>query len=82
MYKRQQQVLGPEDLLILTADHGVDPRAPHTDHTREHAPLLAVFAGDGGRRHDGPLADVGASTLDWLTGRDAPALPGTSFIRA
>jgi phosphopentomutase len=76
------ELLGPEDLLILTADHGVDPRAPHTDHTREHAPLLAVFAGDGGRRHDGPLADVGASTLDWLTGRDAPALPGTSFIRA
>ena len=34
-----------------------DRAAP--DHTREHAPLLARFAGDGGRRHDGPLADVG-----------------------
>ena len=55
--------------------------APHTDHTREYAPLLAVFAGDGGRRHDGPLADVGASTLDWLTGRDAPALPGDELRR-
>jgi phosphopentomutase len=68
------------DLLVLTADHGVDPNAPHTDHTREYAPLLARFAGDGGRRHDGPLADVGASVLKQLTGREAPALPGETFF--
>jgi phosphopentomutase len=72
--------LGDDDLLVLTADHGCDPLAPHTDHTREHAPLLARFTGHGGRRHDGPLADVGASCLRWLTGRDAPVLPGTSFV--
>jgi phosphopentomutase len=71
-------LLGPEDLLVLTADHGVDPNAPHTDHTREYAPLLAAFAGHGGRRHDGPLADVGASVLRWLTRREAP-LPGEPF---
>ena len=70
--------LGEEDLLIVTADHGCDPASPHTDHTREHAPLLARFAGHGGRRHDGPLADVGASMLDWLTQTSAP-LPGRSF---
>ena len=63
----------------MTADHGCDPASPHTDHTREHAPLLARFAGHGGRRHDGPLADVGASVLDWLTATSAP-LPGRSFI--
>jgi phosphopentomutase len=68
------------DMLVLTADHGVDPMTAHTDHTREYAPLLARFTGDGGRRHDGELADVGASVLRWLTGRDAPELPGTSFI--
>ncbi len=73
-------LLGPGDLLVLTADHGVDPTAGHTDHTREHAPLLAVFDGHDGRRHDGPLADVGASVLAWLTGRDAPGMPGTSFV--
>ena len=73
-------MLGPDDLLVLTADHGVDPDAPHTDHTREYAPLLAVFEGHGGRRHDGPLADVGASALRWLTGRDAPDLPGDPFV--
>jgi phosphopentomutase len=72
--------LGEDDLLILTADHGCDPLHPGTDHTREHAPLLALFAGHGGRRHDGPLADVGASVLRWLTGRDAPDLPGAAFV--
>ncbi|MBV8431200.1 MAG: phosphopentomutase [Solirubrobacterales bacterium] len=72
--------LGEEDLLILTADHGCDPAAQHTDHTREHVPVLARFGGHGSRRHDGPLADVGASVLDWLSGRTAPELPGTSFI--
>jgi phosphopentomutase len=77
---RWRALLGPEDLLVLTADHGCDPLHPGTDHTREHAPLLALFAGHGGRRHDGPLADVGASVLRWLAGRDAPELPGTPFV--
>jgi phosphopentomutase len=73
-------LLGGEDLLVLTADHGVDPLAAHTDHTREYAPLLAVFSAHGGRRHDGLLADVGASVMRWLTGREAPDLPGEAFV--
>jgi len=68
-----------EDLIIVTADHGCDPASAHSDHTREYAPLLAAFSGHGGRRHDGLLADVGASVLDWLTGERA-RLPGRSFI--
>ncbi len=71
---------GRDDLLVITADHGCDPDTPHSDHTREYAPLLASFAGHGGRRHDGALSDVGASVLRWLVGRDAPALPGRSFV--
>jgi phosphopentomutase len=74
-------LLRDDDLLVLTADHGVDPDSGHTDHTREYVPLLARFAGSDGSRHDGPLADVGASVLRWLTGRDAPALPGDPFLR-
>lgn len=83
-------LLRDEDLLIVTADHGVDPIHPQTDHTREYAPLLALtgeMAGRvgraaGGARHDGPLADVGATALRWLTGRDVPEMPGESFLAA
>jgi phosphopentomutase len=86
--------LRERDLLIVTADHGVDPAHAGTDHTREYAPLLALSgamaragrgaARDGrrGARHDGPLADVGASALRWLTGRDAEQLPGRAFVAA
>jgi phosphopentomutase len=75
-------LLGPDDLLVVTADHGCDPAAAHSDHTREYAPLLACFDGHGGRRRDGALSDVGASVLRWLTGADAPGLPGTPFVVA
>jgi phosphopentomutase len=74
------RVLSGEDLLILTADHGVDPTAHHTDHTREYAPLLAIWPGSDGHRHDGPLADVGASVLSWIAGRQAPELVGEPFV--
>jgi phosphopentomutase len=33
-------LLGPEDLLVITADHGCDPTTPSTDHSREYVPLL------------------------------------------
>ena len=33
--------LRPDDLAILTADHGCDPTTPSTDHSREYTPLLA-----------------------------------------
>ncbi|MGI8743975.1 MAG: phosphopentomutase [Bryobacteraceae bacterium] len=36
-----EKKLTPEDLLILTADHGCDPTTPSTDHSREYVPLLA-----------------------------------------
>jgi phosphopentomutase len=78
---RWLELLGDDDLLVLTADHGCDLTSPRTDHTREQAPLLARFAGHGGRRHDGVLADVGASVLAWLAaGAGAPELPGRSFL--
>jgi phosphopentomutase len=74
------ELLGRGDLLVLTADHGVDLTASHTDHTREHVPLLAVWEGVEPRRHDGPMSDVGASVLRWLTGADSAKLPGTPFL--
>jgi phosphopentomutase len=87
---RRLKLLRPRDLLIVTADHGVDPAHAGSDHTREYAPLLAVTgqmlrsgasgARWGGARHDGPLADVGATVLRWLTGGDTDQLPGDAFI--
>ncbi len=65
------------DLLVITADHGVDPAHPGWNHTREYVPLLATC---GSGRHDGPMADVGATCLAWLAGRESD-LPGTSFAR-
>lgn len=32
--------LEEDDMLMITADHGNDPTAPGTDHTREYVPLL------------------------------------------
>ena len=40
--------LAPEDLLIVTGDHGNDPSTPSTDHSREYVPLLVT--GDRVRR--------------------------------
>jgi len=33
-------MLGPDDMLMITGDHGCDPTQPGTDHTREMVPLL------------------------------------------
>ncbi len=47
--------LRPGDLLIVTSDHGCDPTTPSTDHSREHAMLLAYVLGRNasGRRPRG-----------------------------
>ena len=38
-----------DDLLIISADHGCDPKTKSTDHSREFVPMLAVGKGAGGR---------------------------------
>jgi phosphopentomutase len=71
------------DLLILTSDHGCDPTTPSTDHSREHALLLAHMPGAPmiGRRHDGDtFADVGATVMRVLTHEHDAALPGTPVL--
>jgi phosphopentomutase len=60
--------LQPDDMLILTADHGCDPTWPGTDHTREYVPVLAygrnIEPGSMGRRES--FADIGQSIAAWL----------------
>jgi phosphopentomutase len=75
--------LRPGDLLILTSDHGCDPTTPSTDHSREHALLLAYASGRnaGGRIHAGEFADVGATVNAWLGGKTPPrGIPGQAII--
>jgi phosphopentomutase len=73
--------LRPDDLLIVTADHGNDPTTPSTDHSREHVPVLVLGAGSrpvplGDRA---TFADLG-QTLAEVFGV-APLAHGTSFCR-
>jgi phosphopentomutase len=76
--------LRPGDLLVLTSDHGCDPTTPGTDHTREHALLLAYAEGKNANGHiheGGEFADVGATVNLWLGGK-APSrgMPGRSIM--
>src|ERR687895_44062 len=75
--------LRPDDLLILTSDHGCDPTTPSTDHSREYALLLAYVEGRNARgaKHDGEFADVGATVNKWLGGRSGVrGLPGSPIL--
>jgi phosphopentomutase len=74
--------LAPNDVLVVTADHGNDPTTPSTDHSREYVPVLlfggAVRAGvDLGTRPT--FADLG-QTLAELFGV-GPLPHGSSFLR-
>lgn len=73
--------LRPADLLLLTNDHGNDPTTPSTDHSREHAFLLAYGPALPGGRDLGvraTFADISATV------REIFALPagehGSSFL--
>lgn len=76
-----QALMGDEDMLVLTADHGCDPCHTGTDHTREHTPLLVWGRGlrpgvNLGTRQT--YADISATVLDFF-GMDKK-LKGTSFL--
>jgi phosphopentomutase len=76
--------LRKDDLLILTSDHGCDPTTDSTDHSREHALLLAYVHGrnaDGRLHEEGEFADVGATVNAWLGGkRAAKSIPGRPIL--
>ena len=75
--------LGPEDLVMITADHGCDPAyTATTDHTREYVPLVVlgqkVKPVNLGTR--GSFADIAATVAELLA---VPLeTPGTSFAPA
>jgi phosphopentomutase len=75
------QRLRPDDLLVVTADHGNDPTTPSTDHSREYVPLLALGAGVAAGRDLGTrptFADLGQTVADNFG--VGPLARGTSFL--
>ena len=61
--------LRPEDVLMITADHGCDPATPSTDHSREYIPLVAAGAPVAAGTNCGTrktFADIGATVLKYL----------------
>ncbi len=53
---RLESYLRPGDEVIFTADHGCDPTAPGSDHTREYVPFV----------HMGPEAGANMGVVDGL----------------
>ncbi|UTB79865.1 phosphopentomutase [Staphylococcus carnosus] len=74
--------LQEDDLVIITADHGNDPIAPGTDHTREYIPVLLYSPKLKDKAHelsgDTTFSSIGATIADNF---DVP-LPeyGRSFL--
>ena len=72
--------IGPRDLIMITADHGCDPKHAGSDHTREHIPLImyspSLTPGGVGTREG--FYDFEATVLDALGIKSA--LPGVSCL--
>ncbi len=58
--------LRPDDLLVITADHGNDPTWTGTDHTREQVPILIHGPRSYGSHVCVPMSDIGASIAAFL----------------
>ena len=75
-----EAALRPDDLVLISADHGCDPTWPGSDHTREQVPVLAFGPGLAG----GPIgiresfADIGQTIASHL-GLD-PLPNGVPFL--
>ncbi len=74
--------LRPDDVLIITADHGCDPTTASTDHSREYTPMV-IFGNDiksgvnlGTRKG---FADTGATVLEYLGVKEKNK--GNSFLK-
>lgn len=76
-----EKQLQPDDLVIITADHGCDPTQPGSDHTRENIPVLlfgpSVKSGSIGKRET--FADIGETIAEHL-GLDSLDA-GLSFLK-
>lgn len=76
-------LLGEDDLLILTADHGNDPIYTGTDHTREQVPFIAYSPSMEGGKDLGSadtFAVIGATVADNFGVKMPEGTIGTSVL--
>ena len=76
-------LLGEDDLLILTADHGNDPTYTGTDHTREQVPFIAYSPSMEGGKDLGSadtFAVIGATVADNFGVKMPEGTIGTSAL--
>lgn len=62
-------LMKPEDVLMITADHGCDPGTPSTDHSREYVPFLAFGQPVCRQKNLGTrqsFADIGKTVLAYF----------------
>lgn len=73
----------PEDMLIITADHGCDPTTPGTDHSREYVPLIMYGKNIKSDVNVGirkTFADLASTIAEVFQIENV--FPGKSFLRA
>lgn len=75
-----ERIMQPDDIAIITADHGCDPTFRGTDHTREYIPILMfgpkITPGYIGKRKT--FADIGQTVAKYMK---IPSLDyGEAFI--
>ena len=78
---RIKAMMGEDDILLITADHGCDPCHTGTDHTREHVPLLIWGQKVKGGVNLGvreTYADIAATVLDYFGVKSS--VKGTSVL--
>lgn len=63
-----ENILQPEDIVVIAADHGCDPTWPGSDHTREHIPVLVFGPSIKSRflQRRESFADIGQSIAKYL----------------
>ena len=78
------EVMRPDDLLIITADHGNDPTYTGTDHTREYVPFLAYSPGmkqHGALQGSDTFAVIGATIADNFGVKMPDGTIGSSILK-
>lgn len=74
------EIVAPQDVVIVMADHGNDPTIGHSKHTREEVPLL-IYRKDNTKLIDigkqNTMANVGQTVADYF---NTKIEYGTSFL--